>query len=126
MRKTTLKIEPTEITPSFKLDFTTRTMEFRGRSLPCQSQKFYYPIIEKIDWVLEKGVRTFTANFAMEYFNTASSKCLFDILKKLASYKHSGTNIVINWFYDRVDDDMREAGEDYENILGVKFNYIPQ
>ena len=120
-----LKIEPTEITPSFQIDFSTSTMEFRGRSLTCVSQRFYQPILEKIESVFEKGTRTFTANFIFEYFNTSSSKCLFDILRKLVSYKNNGAKITINWFYDEIDEDMKETGEDYEKILGVSFNYIP-
>ncbi|MEQ9402941.1 MAG: DUF1987 domain-containing protein [Cyclobacteriaceae bacterium] len=125
MNERNLKIEPTDVTPFFLLDPGAGTMEFRGRSLPCASQRFYHPIIRKIENVFEKGTISFTANFALEYFNTSSSKCLFDILKKLAMYKNNGANVVINWFYEEFDEDMRETGEDYENILGVSFNHIP-
>ena len=31
---------------------------------------------------------------------------------------------MINWFYEKCDDDMKETGEDYEDVLGMSFNYI--
>ena len=123
--ETTVKIEPTPVTPFFQLDLKSGTMEFRGRSSPSASRSFYYPIMEYLEKVFNKGTKTRTANFAFEYFNTSSSKCLFDILKKLAQYKSQGANVTINWIYDEFDDDMKETGEDYEDILGVSFNYIP-
>ena len=124
MRETELKIASTPITPFFHFDFKSGMIEFRGRSLPSSPQKFYYPILEEIDTAFKKGVNKLTANFALEYFNTSSSKCLFNILKKLASYQQDGENVVINWFYEACDDDMKETGQDYEKILGVSFNHI--
>lgn len=124
MREKELKIASTPITPFFHFDFRSGMMEFRGRSLPSSPQKFYYPIIDEIDMAFKKGVNKLTANFALEYFNTSSSKCLFNILKKLVSYKQDGGNVVINWFYEECDDDMKETGRDYEKILGVSFNHI--
>ena len=120
-----VKIEPTRITPYFKLDLASGIMDFKGRSSPCASREFYYPIIERIENAFREGTNTLTANFAFEYFNTSSSKCLFDILRKLARYKTEGANVVVNWYYDEFDDDMKETGEDYEDILGMDFNYIP-
>jgi len=124
MRETKLKIAPTPITPFFHFDSKSGMMEFKGRSLPSSPQKFYYPIIEEIENAFEKGTHKLTANFALEYFNTSSSKCLFNILQKLVFYRRSGANVVINWFYESCDDDMRETGLDYEQILGGSFNHI--
>jgi len=125
MNEKTIKIESTEITPFFKLDLRSGTMLFKGRSSPTISQKFYNPILRRIENAFERGTNTLTANFAFEYFNSSSSKCLFDILKQLVIYKNSGADVTINWCYDEYDDEMRETGEDFENSLGVSFNYIP-
>ncbi len=119
-----MKIESTRSTPFFQLDLDNGTMDFKGRSSPCASQSFYNPIIQRIEDAFKKGTKSLTANFAFEYFNTSSSKCLFDLLKRLAQFKNGGANVVINWMYDEFDDDMKETGEDYEDILGVTFNYI--
>jgi len=120
----TVTIEPTEITPLFNFDLKSGLMEFSGRSLPSAAQRFYNPILDEIEIAFDRGIKSLTANFALEYFNSSSSKCLFNILKKLATYQHNGKNVVINWFYEECDDDMKETGKDYENKLGIPFNYI--
>ena len=99
-------------------------MEFKGRSSPNASQSFYRPILHKIEQAFRKGIRSWTADFAFEYFNTSSAKCLFNILDKLATFKRSGVDITINWIYEACDEDMKESGEDYEDLLGLSFNYI--
>jgi len=117
-------IEPTRVTPYVRLDAEDGLLEFKGRSSPSASLEFYYPIISSIDKAFVNGTSTLTANFAFEYFNTSSSKCLFDILKRLAQFKNRGMDVQINWYYEEYDDDMKETGEDYEDVLGMSFNYI--
>ena len=58
----------------------------------------------------------------MEYFNTSSSKCILDVFKKLESIADS--EVSIKWFYEEDDEDMLEAGEDYEAIIDLKFEMI--
>lgn len=86
--------------------------------------EFYFPILNSLDRLYTEGMPSITANFAFEYFNTSSSKCLFDILKRLADFQRNGMIVNVNWFYEEDDEDMRETGEDYEDVLGLEFNYI--
>ncbi len=125
METYSLKIEPTKITPSCILDWTSNTLIFKGRSSPCSSMEFYSPITEKIVNAFKQGRKSLTANFKFEYFNTSSSKCIYDLLKKLSVAKRNGAQVTINWFYEEDDEDMKETGEDYEEVLGLNFNYIP-
>ncbi len=119
-----LTIEPTKVTPFVQLDAREGILEFKGRSSPSASLEFYYPIMSSIDRAFTQGVSSITANFAFEYFNTSSSKCLFDILKRLAQFRQNGMEVQVNWYYEEEDEDMRETGEDYEDVLGLEFNYI--
>jgi len=32
--------------------------------------------------------------------------------------------VVINWYYEKDDEDMLEAGEDYESIIRVPFKMV--
>ena len=63
-------------------------------------------------------------NIHLEYFNTSSSKCILDIFKKLESIKNAGNEVNINWYYEEDDEDMLEAGEDYQAIINVPFKMI--
>ncbi len=119
-----MTIESTALTPYVMLDSQSGILEFRGRSSPGASLEFYYPIMSKIDQVFTNGNKSITANFAFEYFNTSTSKCLFDILKRLVQLHSAGMQVAINWMYEEDDEDMRETGEDYADILGAQFNFV--
>ncbi len=62
----------------------------------------------------------------MEYFNTSSSKCILDVFKKLENVfkKNNEEGVTINWYYEEDDEDMLEAGEDYQSILKIPFKMI--
>ena len=117
-------IDPTSVTPYVMLDTAAELFEIKGRSSPENSVQFYQEILEGLDDFLEKGDDQLTANFAFEYFNTSSSKCLFDVFKKISRIEESGKTITINWFYEEDDDDMMEAGEDYSDLLELEFNFL--
>ena len=55
----------------------------------------------------------------MEYFNTSSSKCILDVLRKLEKIHKNGKSVVVKWFYEEDDEDMMEAGENYQRIVSV-------
>ena len=63
-------------------------------------------------------------NVQLEYFNTSSSKCILDVFKKLESIQKGKQEVIINWYYEEDDEDMLEAGEDYESIIRVPFKMI--
>ena len=117
-------LEPTKVTPLVHFDPTEGLLELKGRSSPENSIQFYAKIIEALDEYAKDEGSSFTATFAFEYFNTSSSKCLFDVFKRLSKIEASGKDITINWYYEEDDDDMMEAGEDYSDLLGLDFNFM--
>ncbi len=117
-------IEPSKVTPLISFDPEEGILEMRGRSSPENAIQFYQKVIESLALYAQHGQGDFTANFAFEYFNTSSSKCLFDIFKRLVRIKESGKELTINWFFEEDDEDMMEAGEDYSDLLDLDFNFI--
>jgi hypothetical protein len=117
-------IEPSRVTPMINFDPDEGILEMKGRSSPENSIQFYQKIIEYLDEYAQNGQGDFTANFAFEYFNTSSSKCLFDVFKRLSRIKESGKELTVNWYYEEDDEDMMEAGEDYSDLLDLDFNFI--
>ena len=121
-----LNIEGTPKTPTVTLNPNTGVLEIKGRSIPEYSIEFYRPVIEWIDAYANAPAPKTEVNVRLEYFNTASSKCILDVFKKVESMKKSSNaNIQINWFYEEDDEDMLEAGEDYESIIKVPFKMMP-
>jgi hypothetical protein len=117
-----LIIEPGIKTPSVIFQNESGLLEIRGKSIPENSIEFYRSIYEWIDaYVLEAQPKT-EVTIGLEYFNTSSSKCLLDIFRKLENLHKSGkSEVTINWLYEEDDEDMMEAGDDYQTIVKVPF-----
>ena len=119
-----IRIEATRITPRVHFDPTQGIIEFSGISAPENSVGFYHGILATLDKLPTVASGCITANISFVYFNTSSSKCLFDVFKRLLTVHKAGKSVTVNWFYAENDDDMREVGEDYAQILNLNFNFI--
>ena len=102
----------------------TGVIEIKGRSIPENSIEFYKTIIDWIDEYSKSPQPNTVVNIQFEYFNTSSSKCILDVFKKFEMLKKNKADVVINWYYEEDDEDMLEAGEDYESIIKVPFKMI--
>jgi hypothetical protein len=119
-----IKLEGTQDTPAVLLDATKGLIEFSGKSFPADVSDYYSPIIKWIDeYALKPQVNT-TIVMKMDYFNTASSKVILDILYKFEDISNDGHSVLIKWYFPDDDDDMKETGEEYEQIVDVKFEHI--
>jgi len=119
-----LKIRPTRDTPAVYFDPDKGIFKMFGRSLPENSLKFWTPIL----YHLEKGVTSSTLDVRvkMEYYNTSSSKCVFDLFRVFKSIEDKGVQLSIRWYYEEYDEDMLEAGEDYKNLLNLPIKFIEE
>lgn len=117
-------IEGTPKTPTILFDMETGLLEIKGRSIPENSIEFYKPLVEHLEKYALKPLGTTSVNIQLEYFNTSSSKCILDVFKKLEVIAKSGNAITINWYYEQDDEDMLEAGEDYQAIINVPFKMM--
>lgn len=116
--------EGTQKTPAVKLDANKGVVEIKGRSIPENSIEFYKPLIDWLDEYAEGPKQRTEVNIQLEYFNTSSSKCILDVFKKLEQVQKASNEVVINWYYEEDDEDMLEAGEDYQSILKIPFKMI--
>ncbi|PWL28934.1 MAG: nuclear pore complex subunit [Fluviicola sp. XM-24bin1] len=119
-----LIIEGTPKTPTVEFDAAAGKIVLKGRSIPENSIEFYKPMQ---DWLAQYGSTPATqtvVDIRLEYFNTSSSKCILDFFKKLETIKDSGNQVTVNWYFETDDEDMQEAGEDYEAIVGLPFTII--
>mgnify|MGYP005827925061 FL=1 len=119
-----LSIEGTPKTPTVTMNPNTGVIEIKGRSIPENSIEFYKPIVDWIDEYSKSPQPNTLVNIQFEYFNTSSSKCILDVFKKFEMLKKNKADVVINWYYEEDDEDMLEAGEDYESIIKVPFKMI--
>jgi hypothetical protein len=119
-----INIESTPKTPSIKFFEEDGIVEIKGRSIPENSIEFYKPLVDWLEEYARNPLRKTLVNIQLEYFNTSSSKCILDVFKKLEAIHKAKHDVVINWYYEEDDEDMLEAGEDYESIIRVPFKMI--
>ena len=120
-----IKIQGTDDTPTVILDKENNIFEISGRSLPEDVVVFYKPILEWLDVYKNDPLDLTVFNFKLEYFNTASSKLLLDVLLKLEDINNDGHEVLVKWHYPDDDEDMEEAGEEYSDIVDVPFEQVP-
>lgn len=117
-------IKETEDTPKIIFDPDNNKFEITGRSMPEDVANFYSPLLNWLDEYAESPNEKSIISFKLEYFNTASSKALLDILMKLEEIYENGNDVLIKWFYPDDDEDMQEAGEEYSEIVDIPFEKI--
>jgi hypothetical protein len=116
-----IKLEGTPKTPTVEFSANNGVLLLKGRSIPENSIEFYKPLINWIEDYSASAPSETVLNVQLEYFNTSSSKCLLDIFKRL---ERVGDSATINWYYEEDDEDMLEAGEDYDAIIDIPFKMI--
>jgi hypothetical protein len=117
--------EGTSKTPTINFSLNEGILEIKGRSIPENSIEFYKPLMTAIDTYSTSVKPATTLNIHLEYFNTSSSKCILDVFKRFESIAKNGNSIIINWNYEEEDDDMLEAGQDYQAMVNLPFKMVP-
>jgi len=122
-----LHLAATSLTPFVSFKTNEGILDLRGRSSPDNSLGFYSPIFQFLDSYLDKPLTdNLKINVNLEYFNTSSLKCIFQMLKKLSDINKHGIGIEVNWYYEEEDEDMLETGEDIADLLNLEFNFVPE
>lgn len=114
-----LFIKSTADTPKVAFE-STGELTMEGRSLPENPNIFYDPLLK---WAEECTLSVITFNLRLEYFNTASSKLIFNLLKRFIE-NPAVKDILVKWHYETGDLDSLEMGQQYQSILKIPFEYI--
>lgn len=129
---TRLLIPPTETTPKVEFNHETKIFSISGESRPEDVRKFYGNLIEWFQQYFSeaaiifspsseqlKQATGFSLEFKMTYFNSSSSKYFLDIINLLSEYYAKKFYINVMWFYEKGDVDMREAGEEFAQMVSI-------
>jgi hypothetical protein len=120
-----LIIEESIKTPTISFDSGSGVLEIKGKSIPENSLEFYKPVYEWLDKYAISPAKNTEFRVQLEYFNTSSSKCLLDIFRKLeATAVSGGSQVKVRWYYEADDEDMMEAGDDYQALVKIPFELV--
>jgi hypothetical protein len=104
------------------IDFSPEgILKIEGRAITEDATDIFNPLIEFIDHL---NVSKVVFDIKLEYFNTAASKKILEMLRHL-DINDQINEILVNWHYEVDDDDSVEIAELYEECLRrVDFRYI--
>ena len=119
-----LHIKSTNTTPEINYNPESGILEFSGKSLPTNSIEFYEPVF---NWANQFFNSTdvpsnFALEFKLDYYNTSSSKQIAKFFRIIETSLASSI-VTINWFYDKEDIDMLDAGKRFDKLMKVNFEF---
>jgi hypothetical protein len=118
-----LRIEQTDDSPQVILDQQGNRFEISGKSLPEDVVDFYQPVLDWMGAYRDNPNSRTEFTFKLVYFNTASSKLILDILMVLEEMVEEGRDVLVRWLSLGSDEDMKEAGKEYEEMVEVPFEH---
>lgn len=110
-----LHIAATATSPEVDFRFDQHLLSLKGESYPENAAAFYAPIIQQLRAYLQTCESVvITANVALAYFNSSSTKMLFSIFDALDRSAQSGNRVQMNWYHDEEDETILEFGEELQ------------
>ena len=106
------------------LDKVSKRFVFEGRSLPENTVKFFEPIMKWLEEYKKAPAAETLIDMNFIYFNTSSAKIILEVLQEFENVKKEGSKVTVAWHYMEDDYDIKEAGEEYESMLDLPFEYI--
>ena len=120
----TLLIEQTDDSPRIVLDPVDKLFEISGKSLPEDVLDFYQPVLDWLNAYRKEPDSETIFNIRLIYFNTSSSKMIMDIFLIFEEMVEEGHKVVIKWHSNLKDEDMQEAGKEFEEMIAVPFEHL--
>jgi len=113
--------------PKIAFEEMSGLISITGRAVSPEIEEQFDIFIPYLKDCLSKYSTDINAHIDLEYFNTRATLRLSDLFKYLKFYKDKENRAVnIYWHYQYGDDDIIESGEDFEELSGLKFNFIEE
>ena len=110
-------------TPSINVNIEKREVSMSGKCFPANAREFFGPFRNWLDDHLNENDNPIRLNIDLEYFNTSSSLVLLEIMRQLVK-SNKCVNHCISWIYEEEDEDIKEAGIEYNQLLNNKLEVI--
>lgn len=121
-----LHISPTDTTPEVTLDASEGIIAIKGISDEEDALGFYFPIIQWLDNYQHHSAPETTLTIQLKYFNTASAKALYEIVKRVAEVRKESHTATVRWYYDKEDPVLKDDIEHFCDIVSIPIQLLPQ
>jgi hypothetical protein len=120
-----LSIQETKDSPSVILDKERGIFEIAGKFLHEDVMKIFDPVYNWLDQYISDPNPETVFDFKLNYFNTAASKGILDLMMRLKDIEDDGNKVLIQWFYPEEDTDIADAGQEFSEMASLKIKMIP-
>ena len=127
-----LFISPTNTIPEVRFSVEDNIFRISGISRPEDVRALYYPVIEWVKEFIDEIISNKIVKYSKEnplkfqidlkYFNSSSAKFLYDIFSELKRLQNTDILLEVEWYYEKEDTDMLEAGKDIALLAEMDFN----
>lgn len=114
-----LLLEATQDTPAIMLNKRDGVFHLTGRSILEDPGSFYDPVIEWLSAYAKQPNEATNFMFKLHYFNSGTSKMIYNMLLILKDIPGAQ----VEWCYQKDDDDILEAGKEFEEELEMSFRF---
>lgn len=116
-----LLVSPTRTSFGIEFLFSQGVLKFTGHSYPENSVEFFQPLLNWVKDLTSFPGKKIRVELRVKYFNTSTSKYLFQIMELLQAYHAKGNELDIIWFSSGNDDDMLDSWREIMHELDLGF-----
>jgi hypothetical protein len=117
-------LERTHKTPQLTAN-TAGEITIEGICIPENVQADFSPFMNWINEYLKSPAERTTLSVQLDYFNTSTAAILLNLFRTMSKIKAMGKAVVINWYFEDDDLEIKESGHDFASIVDVEFNVQP-
>ena len=119
-----LFIQATTKSPEISMS-ATGVIRISGRFIPYEPDEFFAPLFEWVESYCREPAEETVIEASIEYINGTNHGKLYRLLMKLKEVTLAGKKMTINCTYEADDDQMRDLGLHWADLLKMPVNLIP-
>jgi hypothetical protein len=115
-------VHRTQNTPDVEVN--NGQISISGKSIPTGNLGFcktFYKLIKDYSQAPENET---IINVKLDCINGSSTRCLMQSFKVLEHSLNGKKRVLVNWFYNKDDEDMHELGTIYQSLLAFPFKFV--
>jgi len=119
-----IEILPSTLTPHVDFNSQAGTLKISGISGMEDPIAFYGKLVDWLkDYAKSPALET-TLHLHLDYFNRASSQEIFRLMLELESCNNGKNYACVKWYYEEGDDEILDAGYNFNNQSELDFYFI--
>lgn len=119
-----LYIEGSTKSPQVSLDAQKGIITIKGVADEQDALGFFFPIIQWLDAYTKHPAAHTEIELEFKYYNTASAKALYEVLKRISDIHKSGNTVNVKWYYPKGDDHLLSEIETFSDIAHLPIQAI--